>query len=164
MRKRLAEKMSQPSKVKGCPTPCATATPTKKSNHFKAMLEVLSKDLQKFIRKVTPGDGLARIESKITEDPKDEKSSAVNPSSKRKGDAGKVLTPYRPKDGYFHDPELSSLKGSMLSIPSDHSDRSYALSIFSLVSPARTDSQEGIESVLPNARKAERRQKKIDCE
>lgn len=156
--------MSQPSKVKGCLTPCSTAPSTKKSNHFKATLEVLSKDLQKFIRKVTPGDALARSESELTEDPKDEESSARDPSSKRKGDAAKLLTPYRPKDGYFHDPELSSLKGSMLSIPSDHSDRSYALSIFSLVSPARMDSQEGIESVLPNARKAERRQKKTDCE
>lgn len=164
MKKRLAEKMTQHSKAKSCVTPCTTAPPTKKSNHFKAMLEVLSKDLQKFIRKVTPGDPLARIESKLTEDPKDEKSSAIDPSSKRKGDAVKILTPYRPKDGYFHDPELSSHKGSMLSIPSDHSDRSYALSIFSLVSPARMDSQEGIESVLPNARKDERRQKKTDCE
>lgn len=155
-------KMSQPSKVKSSLMPCSTAPPTKKSNNFKAMLEVLSKDLQRFIRKVTPGDASARSES--------EKSSAMDPSSKRKeekdkkGDVVKILTPYRPKDGYFHDPELSSQKGSVLSIPSDHSDRSYALSIFSLVSPARIDSQEGIESVIPNVRKAERRQKKTDCE
>lgn len=160
--------MAQPSKAKGSLTLCSTAPPTKKSNHFKATLEVLSKDLQKFIRKAPPGDALA-IKGP-SEDPKDQKSSAMDPSSKRKeekdkkGDAAKILTPYRPKDGYFHDPELSSQKGSMLSIPSDHSDRSYALSIFSLVSPARTESPEGIESVLPNARKAERHQKKTDCE
>lgn len=162
MKKRLAEKISEPSKVKSSLTLCSTAPPTKKSNHFKAMLEVLSKDLQKFIRKATPGDSLAGSES--------EKPSAMDPSSKRKeekdkkGDAVKILTKYRPKEGYFHDPVLSSQKGSILSIPSDHSDRSYALSIFSLVSPAITDSQEWIESDLPNARMAERRQKKTDCE
>lgn len=134
------------------------------------MLEVLSKDLQKFIRKATPGDALARSESESKKGPKDQKSSAMDPSSKskeekdKKGDAGKILAPYRPKDGYFHDPELGSQRGSMLSIPSDHSDRSYALSIFSLMLPARMDSQEGIESVLPNASKAERRQKETDWE
>lgn len=160
--------MAQPSKVKSSLMTSSTAPPTKKSNHFKATLDVLSKDLQKFIRKAPPGDALAT--KGPTEDPKDEKSSAMDSSSKRKeekdkkGDAVRILTPYRPKDGYFHDPELSSQKGSLLSIPSDHSDRSYALSIFSLVSPARMDSQEGIESVLPNARKAERRQKKTNCE
>lgn len=169
--------MSQPSKVKSGLTLCSSAPTTTKSSNFKAVLEALSKVLQKFIKETPSQDAPARSENKskkgLTEDP-NEKSYAMDPSSNRKnhnskrkaekGDTVKILTPYRPKDGYFHDPEISSQKGSMLSLPSDHSDRSYALSIFSLVSSTKTDTQEGVESVLPNARKSKRGRKKTDSE
>lgn len=159
--------MLQPSKVKSC-TPQFTSAPTnRKSNDFKVVLDLLSKVLQKFVREAPPQDAADRSENvhkakkSPTEEPT-EKSPVMdmgptrrNQKSKRKeekekrGDKLKIHTPYRPKDGYFHDPEISSQKGSILSILSDHSDRSYALSIFSVVSSTKMDSQSGAETILP---------------
>lgn len=181
MKKKMAEKMSLASKIKSCITACSSARTVKNSKDFKSVLEVVFKVLQKFIRETAPQAASARSEKKSkkcpSEKPHEGKSAATDVGSSRKnhkskrkdekekrGDVLKIHTPYRPKDGYHHDPEISSYKGSMLSLPSDHSYRSYALSIFSVMSSARREPQNGAETVLPNARKSKRCQKTLDSE
>lgn len=165
----MTEKMSQPSKVKSCASQFASAPTNRKSSEFKVVLDLLSKVLQKFVGEAPPQDAADASEKdhkakKSSTDGATEVASSVmemgsaerNQKSKRKEerrkkeDKLKIRTPYRPKDGYFHDPEISSQKGSLLSLPSDHSDRSYALSIFSLVSSNRLDSERpGMETIFP---------------
>lgn len=176
MKKKMAEKMSLASKIKSCITACSSARTAKNSKDFKSVLDVLFKVLQKFIRETAPQAASARSENKSKKCHEgksaatDVGSSRKNHKSKRKdekekrGDVLKIHTPYRPKDGYHHDPEISSYKGSLLSLPSDHSDRSYALSIFSVMSSTRRESQNGAETVLPNTRKSKRCQKTLDSE
>lgn len=166
----MTEKMPQPSKVKSC-TPQFAST-NRKNNDFKVVLDLLSKVLQKFVGEALPQDvtieseNIHRAKKSPTEEPNEAKSLVMdvgsmrrNQRSKRKdekdkkGDKLKINTPYRPKDGYFHDPEISSQKGSVLSLLSDHSDRSYAMSIFSVVSSTKMDSQNGAETILPMSKR-----------
>lgn len=173
--------MSLASKIKSCVMAYSGVRTTNNSKNFKSVLEVLLKVLQKFIRETAPEGPSARNENKFkkcpAEKPQEGKSAATdvrssrkNQKSKRKeekkkrGDVLKIHAPYRPKDGYHHDPEISSNKGSMLSLPSDHSGRSYALSIFSVMSSSRREPQNGAETVLPNVRKSKRCQKTLESE
>lgn len=166
MKKRMTEKMSQPSKVRSCTSQFASAPTNRKSNDFKVVLDLLSKVLQKFVGEAPPQDAAVLSENihKAKKSPTEEANEAKSPGTdggstkrsqkskrkeeKEKRDKLKIRTPYRPKDGYFHDPEISSQKGSTLSLPSDHSDRSYALSVFSVVSSTKIDSHNGIETVF----------------
>lgn len=180
MKKRMTEKMSQPSKVKSCTSQFASTPTNRKNNDFKVVLDLLSKVLQKFVGEAPPQDAAVRSENIAQKSPTDDPNEVKSPvmdvggsmrrsqKSKRKeekekkGDKLKIHTPYRPKDGYFHDPEISSQKGSMLSLPSDHSDRSYALSIFSVVSSTKMDSQNGAETVIPTGKSKRCHQKTND--
>lgn len=160
--------MPQPFKIRSSTQQFASAPTNRKSNDFKVVLDLLSKILQKFIGEAPPQDTAVRSENgheakkSLTEEKNEVKSPVTDVGSTRKhqkskrkdekdkkGDKLKIHTPYRPKDGYFHDPEISSQKGSMLSLPSDHSDRSYALSIFSVVSSTKMDSQNAAETIVP---------------
>lgn len=179
----MTEKMSQPSKVKSCTPQLTSAPTTRKSNDFKVVLDLLSKVLQKFIVEASPQDLALRSENvhkakkSPTEEPNEVKSPDMDVGStqrdqkskrkeekEKKGDKLKIHTPYRPKDGYFHDPEISSQKGSILSLQSDHSDRSYAMSIFSVVSSTKIDSHSGTETVLTTVLSKRCHQKTNDCE
>lgn len=179
MKKRMTEKMSQPLKVKSCTSQFASAPTNRKSNDFKVVLDLLSKVLQKFVGEAPPQDTAITSENvhKDGKSPTEELDDIMDMSSmrrsqkfkrreekERRGDKLKIHTPYRPKDGYFHDPEISSQKGSMLSLPSDHSDRSYALSVFSVVSSSKIESQNRVEAVLSTGKSKRCHQKPNDCE
>lgn len=151
--------------TESCTPQFASAPSNWKSNDFKAVLDLLSKVLQRFVKEAPHQDAADRSENaqkarkSPTEEPNEVKSPVMdvgpatrNQKSERKEEKEErdklmIHTPYRPKDGYFHDPEISSQKGSMLSLPSDHSDRSYALSVFSVVSSTKMDSHN--ETILP---------------